>query len=316
MVAPNFFIVGAPKCGTSALYAYLREHPDVFLPRVKEPHFFCRDFPGLRRFPSEAEYLRLFQDAANGQRVGEATSRYLYSEEAVAEIERFCPQAQYIVMLRNPVDLVHSLHGQLVYQYSEDVLDVEEAWQLQDTRREGKRIPPSCPSVSELLYGDVARLGFQMRRLFDTVPEDRVHVILYDDFCHDLPQVYSETLRFLGLRQDGRSAFPRVNPAKTYRSALLARLMFDPPFPLDVVKARLKQSFGWKETSVGRWLYARMTVPQKLPPLSASFRNVLQAYFAEDVAALEEILQRDLSNWAAPATTSAKSTTHGKEVMS
>ncbi len=303
---PNLFLVGAPKCGTSALYSYLRAHPSVYMSHVKEPHFFCTDFPGLRRFPSDSEYVALFGGATeNHTLVGEATSRYLYSRTAIAAMEQFQPAAKYIVMLRNPVELVHSLHGQLHYQFTEDEPDFETAWRLQEAREGGDRIPAACPCVNELFYGQVARLGEQVERLFQHVPRERVHLIFYDDFRDDLPGVYGDVLKYLGLDDDGRREFPRVNPHKGYRSKLLARLIVNPPFPLSTLKQALKKSFGWKETQVGRWLYARITVPTRREPMSRQLRDELTDVFYDDIRLLEELSGRSLDHWYASRQTPA-----------
>src|SRR5438093_1590857 len=109
---PTFFIVGAPRCGTTALYTYLRQHPDLFLPENKEPHFFGSDLyhPGFVR--NLDEYLSLFLEAGNKKRAGEASVWYLYSRNAAAEIMAFCPSARIIAMLRNPVDMMYSNYCQ------------------------------------------------------------------------------------------------------------------------------------------------------------------------------------------------------------
>ena len=139
---PNFFILGAPKCGTTALSEYLREHPRAFVSQPKEPHYFCGDFdyyyaPGQR---SEEHYLRLFDAATDDHlAVGEASVWYLYSADAARNIAAFDPATRVIVMLRNPVDLVPSLHSQLLYMLDEDEPDPARAWELQEARRRGER---------------------------------------------------------------------------------------------------------------------------------------------------------------------------------
>ncbi len=298
MNRPNTFIIGAPKCGTSALYSYLRSHPDVFMPAVKEPHYFCYDFDGLRRFPTEPEYLNLFAPATSAHKIiGEATSRYLYSREAVPALRAFAPGAKLIVMLRNPIDLVHSLHAQLLYQYTEDETDFWTAWRLQRDRKLGLSIPPGCPCVNELFYGDVASLGSQMQRMYEWVPRSDCHVILYDDFKRDPRRAYLGALDFLGLEDDGRQTFAKVNPHKKYRSDLLAKLVVDPPFPLSTIKSGLKQTFGWKETRFGRWVYAKMTVPTQRSPMDLQVQSELAAFFHDDIQLLSDQLGRDLSHW-------------------
>jgi hypothetical protein len=115
MPIPDFFIVGAFKSGTTALYDYLRLHPQVFMPFHKEPLFFGDDLSRRYGRMTRAQYEALFADAKAGQRVGEASAWYLYSRSAAREIRGASPQAQIIVMLRNPVDVMYAQHSQLLF---------------------------------------------------------------------------------------------------------------------------------------------------------------------------------------------------------
>src|SRR4051812_34789639 len=118
MVLPNFFIVGAPKCGTTALYSYLRQHPDVFMPRRKEPKFFATDLdcgsPREGRYfvRDRDAYLSLFASAGAASRIGEATPHYLYSAVAAQGIKEFCGEVKIIALVRDPVELMYSYHRQ------------------------------------------------------------------------------------------------------------------------------------------------------------------------------------------------------------
>src|SRR5690349_11034979 len=144
---PNFFIVGAPKCGTTALYEYLRHHPNIFLPKVKEPHFFATDLGAYPSVKTMDQYLGLFHDSNEAQvRIGEASVYYLRSDTALPKIREFNPAAHIIAMFRNPVEMVHALHSQLLYVGIEDVPDFEAAWRLQDPRSRGLHIPPRIRS--------------------------------------------------------------------------------------------------------------------------------------------------------------------------
>ena len=110
MPIPNFFIVGAPKCGTTALCEYLKYHPNVFMSTPKEPHYFAEDFERYRHVKTEDKYLALFGDCNDRHlMIGEASVFYLRSTRAVSLIRDFNPDAKIIVMLRNPVDMVYSL---------------------------------------------------------------------------------------------------------------------------------------------------------------------------------------------------------------
>jgi hypothetical protein len=121
-VKPNFFIVGAPKCGTTALYEYLQPHPRIFLSRIKEPHYFARDLGSYPRIKTAQEYAGIFAESTSEHlALGEASVYYLRSAVAIPLIREFNPAARLIAMFRNPVDMVYSLHSQLLYVSEETV---------------------------------------------------------------------------------------------------------------------------------------------------------------------------------------------------
>ena len=128
---PNFFIVGAPKCGTTALHEYLQHHPDAYLPYYKEPHYFGADLVGSRflqfRNKPKRKYLKLFRDVRGEARIGESSPWYLASNAAAAEIHRYDPEAKIIIMLRNPIDMMYSMWSQFRYSGNEQIEFFEEA---------------------------------------------------------------------------------------------------------------------------------------------------------------------------------------------
>ncbi|MCP4662264.1 MAG: sulfotransferase domain-containing protein, partial [bacterium] len=160
MKRPDFFIVGAPKCGTTALYHYLSEHPQVFLPEFKEPHFFAEDLSTPDHICSEQEYLELFLPAGDEHRaVGEGSVWYLFSSTAARRIREFAPEAKVIVMFRSPVEMFVSLHNQMMASLYEEERDPERAWALQEARRRGEHLGELCEEPRVLQYGEVCRLG-------------------------------------------------------------------------------------------------------------------------------------------------------------
>src|SRR5215469_6450999 len=122
MTKPNLFIVGAPRCGTSSLWTYLKGHPEIFMSAKKELYFFDRDDIDSREGKSREDYLRHFPASSDHKKVGEATPSYLRSRHAPQAIKAFSPRAQIIIMLRNPVDVLHSLHSMALYS-SEPIVD-------------------------------------------------------------------------------------------------------------------------------------------------------------------------------------------------
>src|SRR3989442_572509 len=170
-VVPDFFIVGHAKCGTTALYEMLRGHPQIYMPELKEPAYFATDLRA--RFQRRAagplpvtleDYLALFAGARAGQRVGEASSLYLWSHDAARGIAAVQPQARIIALLREPASFLRSLHLQLVQNHIETQKDLRKALALEPARRQGKRIPRRSVRPKALLYSERVRYVEQLRR--------------------------------------------------------------------------------------------------------------------------------------------------------
>jgi hypothetical protein len=298
---PNFFIVGAPKCGTTALSEYLREHPNVFMSYPKEPHFFADDLTHLHAVRTFDEYMRLFKGRRPEQTVvGEASAWYLYSENALKRIRDFNRDARIIVMIRNPVDFVQSFHSQLLFAFNEDQEDIVEAWNLQEKRARGNHIPEKCVAPQFLQYRTAAKFGDQMDRLLTLFPRQQVKCIVFDDFISDPKATYLEVLEFLGVPDDGRTEFSRLNVRKVHRSKLLGAFLMRPPPALRSIWKGLKRVFG-NELSrlIGRIIEAN-SAPTSRPPLDPAFRARLAAEFVDDVAKLSRLLGRDLGRWTVP----------------
>ena len=298
-VKPNFFIVGAPKCGTTALYEYLRPHPNIFMSAIKEPHYFARDLGTYPRIQRADEYAAMFA-AANERhlRVGEASVYYLRSTAAIPNIREFNPEARLIAMFRNPVDMVYSFHSQLLYVAEETERDFETAWRLQQRRARGLDLPPRSRGAFLLQYAELGRFGTQVERLLSVFPPSQVKLILFDDFAASPQAVYDEVIGFLGLPHDGRSEFPRINDNKRARIDWLRRFARKPPPVLRSAIRGLKQAIGAEGLSgAKKRLVALNTTKERRPPLSPEFRAELVEVFRDEVARLGRLLQRDLSHW-------------------
>jgi hypothetical protein len=298
-VKPNFFIVGAPKCGTTALYRYLRLHPNIYMPAKKEPHFFARDLGSYPAIKTMDQYLALFRGAeARHQRIGEASVYYLRSAVAIPNIRAFDPEARIIAMFRNPVEMVHSFHSQLLYWAEESVTDFETAWRLQDRRSQGLDLPAGSRGGFLLQYEEMARLGSQAERLLATFPARQVKLILYDDFAASPRQVYDEVIAFLDLPHDGRAEFPRINDNKRARVAWLRNLIRKPSPALREAYRGVKARVGGQRLdAIRQRVVKRLTVNERREPLSPAFRAELVEVFRDEVALLGRLLGRDLSHW-------------------
>jgi Sulfotransferase domain len=296
---PNFFIVGAPKCGTTALFEYLRSHPNIFVPKVKEPHFFAKDLGSYPLIKTWEDYDQLFAGSTTEHlRVGEASVYYLRSETAIAGIHQFNPTARIIAMFRNPVDMVYSLHSQLLYWSEETESDFETAWRLQARRSQGLDLPPTCREPFLVQYAQFGRFGTQTQRVLSTFPRKQVKLISYDDFAASPQSVYREVIDFLDIPHDNRTHFPRVNENKRASITWLRDVIRKPPAGLRATYHGLKHALGAERiTALKDKIMAINTVKQHRPPLSPAFRAELVEAFRDEVALLSRIWGRDLSHW-------------------
>lgn len=291
MKTPNFFIIGAPKTGTTAMAAYLAAHPQVFMSDPKEPHHFNSD-NALDEFADPARYATLFEDADESHRaVGEASVWYMYSKVAVPRIEAELPGSRYIAMLRNPVEMAVSLHEQQVFTGYEPLTAFEDAWNAQERRRAGRDIPRLVRDPERLLYKEACSLGTQLGRVFKSVPRERVLCTFTQDLRCDPRKVWCQVQEFLGLDDDGREAFPLVNSAKARKIRALTGI--------SRTYLAIRQTFGLPPAGTGildalnRWNW----VERKRAPLSPDTEAMLRETFAAEVTLLEHLTGRDLSAW-------------------
>ncbi|HEX4388611.1 MAG TPA: sulfotransferase [Steroidobacteraceae bacterium] len=206
---PDFFIVGAPKCGTTALFRYVTAHPAVFTPESKEPNYFCTDLPRYGHVATLADYEALFSGARGGALTGEASVLYLYSQVAVAHIVAHNAAAKMIAILRDPVEAARSMHAfQWGYEL-EDVSDFEQAWRLQEPRRGGQHLPSRWPFPDHLQYGALYRYAPQVRRLLAQVPRTQCQFLIFEEFFADPLREFARVLEFLGLTPDPTSGCSR-----------------------------------------------------------------------------------------------------------
>lgn len=299
---PNFFIVGAPKCGTTSLASWLSGHPNIFMSPTKEPHFFNTED---RRLISRLEaYEDLFRAAVSDHyAVGEASVWYLSSSTAVRNILNYQPEARFIVMVRNPLEMAPALHAEMLLSGHENVNDLSVAWDLQEERRQGRQLPPLSWGQRRFIYGEVCRLGAQLERLLAAVPANRVLVVVLDDVGADSRREYLRVLQFLGLEDDGRRNFAIHNKARKLRWPSLTRAMFG----IVQIKRRIGIELGlslWDRVAELNAIEA----PRRRLPLQTE--AMLRDYFAGDVELLGRLLGRNLKHWLVSERDSAKQRAH------
>ena len=298
----TFFIVGAPRCGTTSLSKILARHPEVCFSKPKETWFFVRPVKSLSRDYLERAFVQqFFPHLAGHHRVlGEGSVSLLYSPEGIERVLAFDPDARFIVMVRNPIDQVYSYHARALYMTDETVTDFAQAWDLQAERAQGRRVPSRCRDPRLLLYGEIGSLGKYVEKLFATVGRDRCHVVVFDDFVRDTGTVYADLCAFLGVVDDGRRDFPKKNDNKEFRQGFLQTVLMNPPALLIGALAVAGGGYGAamrRTRPLRKWIKKRNTYRAHRPPLSETMRAQLRDYFRDDIGKLAGLLGRDLSHW-------------------
>ena len=296
---PDFFIVGAPRCASTFLYAYLRQHPEVFMPDHKDPRFFCSDLDSGSEADAaffmrdEQEYLALFSDTGGAKRVGEACQANLYSTVAAGRIKAVSPDAKIIIMLREPVEQMYSFHAVRRRHATED-LDFEEALAAEADRRAGRRLPRLARNIKMYQYRAVASYADQVVRYFDAFGRANVHVIIYEELVRDPAAAYRRTLEFLEVNPDFLPELEVVNAHTANLSPRLATLLGDQSLVRRMKRLLPHELHGRLDSMLARlagW-NRRPAVRRALDPL---VRERLRAEFAPEVRRLSQLLGRDLT---------------------
>lgn len=288
MTKPNLFIVGAPKCGTTAWASYLQSHPDIFFSPAKEPHYFCEDFPGFRWAKTEPEYLRLFEDAGDAKVRGEASVMYLYSQVAARKIAAFNAEAKVLIFLRAPQTFLPSYHHQQLYNRDETDTDFARVWARSGARTD---IPSTCREPTFLDYKAAGAFEGQVDRYLDAFGPEQVRVLRFEDWIGDPLPAYRAVLEFLGVTYDGQTEFSAVNTAKHHRSAALSNLTQRPPGWVLATARALRRTTGRSRLGLAAKLRRLNTDEGYATAVSDELRAEIAAYYAEETARLEARLR-------------------------
>jgi len=295
--APDFFIVGHPKSGTSALFRMLREHPKIHMPR-KEPAFFVPELRTTKRYDGGIdEYMAMFADAGPDQLIGEATTLYLFSHEAAARIAQAQPDAHIIAILREPASFLRSLHLQMLQSNVEDEPDLRKALALEQARDEGRSIPRNSARPQSLAYSEHVRYTEQLQRYHAAFPRDHVLVLIYEEFRADNEGTVREVLRFLDLDDAGPVDVVEANPTVGVRSPRVyqaVRSLYLGRSPgtralksaIKAVTPRRLRRNALAKTHTAQW-----GAP---PPADPQLMRELRRRYRPEVEAVSEYLGRDL----------------------
>lgn len=286
MTLPNFIIIGAAKAGTTSLFRYLDQHPQVFICPIKETNFFaCEDaldrswkaggdspHPPRYRIKTLEAYEALFSDVSNEIAIGEASPRYFSCPTTPQRIRECIPDVKLVASLRNPADRAFS--GFLM--------------RVRKGRTEMKireRLAPESHHVREGFYYS------SLKRYFDIFPRERIKICLFEDFKKNPAKIVTELFDFLGVNTDFvPDTSIRHNSAGIPKFRFLNRLFFDPTL-IRTAKSVLPSS----AQRMAKRVQKQNVKPP--PPFPADLRAELLALYREDVLKLEVLLDRDLSIW-------------------
>jgi len=302
---PDFFVVGAPRCGTTSICRYLARNPQICFSRPKEPHYFSR----LDHDPSADELKRDYLDRNFShcepahRAVGEGSVSYLQLPGVIERINHLNPQARFVVLVRNPLQMLPSYHLRMRFLLQEDEPDFAKAWELEPARDRGENIPKHCLDARLLKYSHVAKFGVQVEQLFEVAGRDRSHVIVFDDFKSDALGTYKNLLEFLNVDYDGQTEFERRFGSMMYRYGWLQKLLFKPITSggkvVDTLQRRARKynPDGTKRKSLIKRLTRLNKIPMPPEPLSPQMADIVRETLRADVEHLSRLLNRDLSFW-------------------
>lgn len=311
-------VVGAPRCGTTSLAAFLKHHPEVCFSSVKEPHFFSQyDLTALA--PDELSqrvedhYLSRYFAHRTGDRpmLAEASVSYLYAPERLEPMLRLWPDIKFIIAVRDPLEMLPSLHQRLLYLGDETERDFARAWALCPERAEGRSIPRTCVDPRWLRYDQAGRLGTYVENFFRAVGRERCFVMVFDDLASNPAALNRQLLEFLELSPHEMLDFGARRVSKSYRIGWLQRLLKRPPIAtrallageayrmrVGKVEKRSKESAVARAVLAGRKKLLRWNkVPAAPVRLPDALADEICETLADDIAHLSTLIDRDLSHW-------------------
>jgi Sulfotransferase family len=288
---PTFIVIGAAKAGTTALYWYLAEHPQIHMSPVKETNFFAYGIDGkgqplfgdpeLHYFPIKtlAEYEELFSQAGGAKAVGEVSPMYLECPQSAERIHRAVAGAKIICFLRQPVDRAYSDYLMYLRQRK---LDFDPG---RDLRADSRWARPDSH------WMEIGKYYEPLARYYQRFSPEQIRIFLFDDLKRDALNVVQEVYRFVGVD----SAFEPdletphnvggIPASKLMESALTSRKL-----------RRLMEP--WIPKRAANWVRRLRTRNMRQPPsLPAALRAELTGYFREDIARTSKLIGRSLDHW-------------------
>ena len=289
---PHFLIVGAPKCGTTALHNYLTQHPEVNM-SPKEIHYFGKDLNYKIKRPSLEKYNSYFKETGIN---GDASVWYFYSDSIYQELKKLGVSPKIIVLLRNPVEVAYSLHSQNIVDANENILNFEEALDLEESRKLGHNLPPNVDPPRTVYYKETADFYPRMKVLQENIPAENIFVGLQEDLKKNTKRFIRDIEGFLGINHFNNYNFKPVNVNKTVKNKSVNQLIKKP--------SRFKKSlfrtlipFKYIRSWLVHKVYDSNLEYNKRSQLSEKTQTELKSYFKSNTIKLMDIIKVDISHW-------------------
>lgn len=295
MVLPNFLVIGAAKAGTSSIYSYLKQHPQVYMSEIKEPKFFSLegeqlDFAGPSQYINRTSinnldsYQELFEGVRDEIAIGEASPLYLYSAKAAERIKHYIPEAKLIVILRHPAERAFSSFAHLVREGFE-TLTFEAGLEAESQRIADKWAPL-------WYYQDKGFYAKQLKPYFELFDRQQIKVYLYEELQQNTIGLVQDIYQFLGVTPDFVPDLTRRNVSGIPKSRFFHSLLTQDNSLKTLIKMGLPKNIRKK-------LYQDLKAKNlgDKPIMSAETRNRLTELYRQDILELQTSINRDLSSW-------------------
>jgi hypothetical protein len=289
---PNFLIVGAAKAGTTSLYEYLRQHPDVYMPEWKELSFFIGDpFGPLHRVRKGRSYSKVFSDVRDQTVVGEASTSYLFDKQAPILIKRKIPAAKILIILRDPVAMSYSLYNHQVRREGETLMSYKAALEAESDRRQDSEFQKKCYGWHANYYYYHRGLYYgQVKRFLDIFGENRIKIFLFEELTNDTVRAVQNAYRFLGVEDSFIPDIKVHNPA--------GGIVNIPRFWTDKGLFLKTFQFAFSKNLFKKVPHLIRNIGRKSPPpINPVLASELRMKFYEDICRLEQLIGKDLSAW-------------------
>ncbi len=297
-VLPNFLIVGAARSGTTSLYHYMSQHPDIFMSPIKEPHFFSfvNDIPHYNGYRCEGynenivtdfnTYKKLFSQANNEKAIGESSTSYLYYPKAASNIKQYIPDCKIIILLRNPVDRAYSF-------YSFAVLHGYEALSFeQGLFKEAERLMMNWIPI--YYYMNWSYYYEHVNRFLNTFGTSNVRIYLYDDLKYSPDELITDVWTFLDVNPFFKPNMRIENRGGLPRSRIIHKALWEPFILKSIFKSVVPELIRKR---IRDFILSHGYTYNAKPEIKAETRARLLELFKDDILKLQGLIKRDLSMW-------------------